>query len=161
MGLGRRYAAPMSSTLGNVHHMIRSFLKFAIYFLLGIGVVALGDYLYRLMLIPISHNYVSIPLYLWAVAYAPIIILLVIIGINSKSALELMRHVIAVTFGRQCYGYYAAKNCYPGHLKSFAIEDIGYYFTVISLGYFFVFVMLALLSYSSVKHRRARPNNSV
>jgi hypothetical protein len=86
--------------------------------------------LYKLLIIPKLAEWKQIPFPWWTIQYLPFVLTVCVVSSRIKSFKEFITLSIFVTLASNVYGQIAAWLYFRGHLKSFAIEDPFYFWTV-------------------------------
>jgi hypothetical protein len=85
--------------------------------------------LYKLLIIPKLAEWKQIPFPWWLVKELPFVLTVIVVGSRIRSFKEFIALSIFTTLAFQVYGQIAAWLCFPGHLKSYAVEGPVYYWT--------------------------------
>jgi hypothetical protein len=88
--------------------------------------------IYRLLVVPRLDEWTSIPFVWWITICAPVLFAMIFISSRISSMLDVVLVSAASAILHQLYEFVAVNLGQPGHLKSFAIEDPLYFWTVTS-----------------------------
>lgn len=124
------------------------------FIIFGLLCAAASDFFYRNVLVDSLSDYQEVPFFLWTVVYMPNLLALGVIGSLSKTVNAVACLTFLVVVANQLYGVYASFCGHIGYLKSFAKEDIIYYWVVITAATWLFFAIGALGFYWAIKKIR-------
>ncbi len=98
--------------------------------------------LYKLLIIPRLAEWKQIPFPWWVIRYLPFVLTICVVSSRIRSFKEFVALSIFVTLASSVYNQIAAWLNFPGHHKSFAIEDPLHFWTV---GAFWVLIFFGIV----------------